>query len=34
MHPTDPSLKALPQILEKINKRGFKFGTVSELITP
>lgn len=34
MHPTEPSLAALPQIISRIQERGFKFVTVSQLITP
>ena len=34
MHPTAPSLKALPQIISRIQERGFKFVKVSQLITP
>ncbi|MFW5998383.1 MAG: polysaccharide deacetylase family protein [Bacillota bacterium] len=33
MHPTHPSLKALPQILNKLKNRGFEFKKISPLIS-
>lgn len=33
MHPTEPSLKALPDILESLEQRGFELVTVSRLIS-
>ena len=33
MHPTDQTVKALPQILSGAKEKGFKFITVSQLIT-
>jgi probable sporulation protein (polysaccharide deacetylase family) len=32
MHPTEPTLKALPGIIRELKKRGFQFVTVSENI--
>ncbi len=32
MHPTEPSLQALSEIIDKIERRGFSFVTVSTLI--
>lgn len=32
MHPTRPSLIALPEIIDKLKKRGFQFVTISQLI--
>ena len=32
MHPTAPTLKALPAILQSLSKEGYKFVTVSDLI--
>jgi probable sporulation protein (polysaccharide deacetylase family) len=32
MHPTSPTLKALPDIIEKLVDRGFKFVTITELL--
>ena len=33
MHPTEPSLQALPEIIDRIERRGFNFVTISELVS-
>jgi len=32
MHPTDPTVKALPDVISILKNRGYSFVTVSELI--
>lgn len=32
MHPTDPTVKALPTIIKELKKRGYKLVTVSQLL--
>ncbi len=32
MHPTAPTVKALPQMIDSLTKEGYKFVTVSEMI--
>lgn len=34
MHPTDPTQKALPTLIQEIKRKGLRFGTVSENLLP
>lgn len=34
MHPTEPTVKALPEILTSLNEQGYKMVTIEELLTP
>lgn len=31
MHPTEPTVKALPQIIDKLREKGYEFKTVTEI---
>ncbi|MGQ9513080.1 hypothetical protein [Thermodesulfitimonas sp.] len=33
LHPTAPTLEALPTIIEELRGRGFEFVTISELLS-
>ena len=34
MHPTDRTVKALPEIIRVIKEKGLRLGTVSEVLSP
>ncbi|MGE5397900.1 MAG: polysaccharide deacetylase family protein [Chitinophagales bacterium] len=34
MHPTDPTVKALPEMIKQLKSEGYKFSTVSKIIKP
>jgi probable sporulation protein (polysaccharide deacetylase family) len=34
MHPTEPTVQALPELIKAARQKGLKIGTVSELISP